>query len=119
MSGAGESAGEGDADPRTEATAYSSSPAGASAWLEPKDPERLISQRKLVVLLPTGQQKVCDAEECEGLTDLWWSENGRNLFGLQFTGWARSEEHTSELQSLMRISYAVLCLKKKKYTKTN
>src|SRR3546814_4085567 len=34
---------------------------------------------------------------------------------------ARSEEHTSELQSLMRISYAVFCLKKKtnKYQKTN
>src|SRR3546814_8205237 len=32
----------------------------------------------------------------------------------------RSEEHTSELQSLMRISYAVFCLqKKKKHTKTN
>src|SRR3546814_6096638 len=35
----------------------------------------------------------------------------------------RSEEHTSELQSLMRISYAVFCLKKKKkiptYKKTN
>src|SRR3546814_8081381 len=29
----------------------------------------------------------------------------------------RSEEHTSELQSLMRISYAVFCLKKKKQTK--
>src|SRR3546814_3645874 len=29
-------------------------------------------------------------------------------------GVGRSEEHTSELQSLMRISYAVLCLKKKK-----
>src|SRR3546814_6096107 len=28
--------------------------------------------------------------------------------------WARSEEHTSELQSLMRTSYAVFCLKKKK-----
>src|SRR3546814_7491448 len=28
---------------------------------------------------------------------------------------ARSEEHTSELQSLMRISYAVFCLKKKKH----
>src|SRR3546814_3339299 len=28
----------------------------------------------------------------------------------------RSEEHTSELQSLMRISYAVFCLKKKTYT---
>src|SRR3546814_9621133 len=30
----------------------------------------------------------------------------------------RSEEHTSELQSLMRISYAVFCLKKKKITNT-
>src|SRR3546814_9753886 len=29
-------------------------------------------------------------------------------------GYTRSEEHTSELQSLMRISYAVFCLKKKK-----
>src|SRR3546814_13908240 len=31
----------------------------------------------------------------------------------------RSEEHTSELQSLMRISYAVFCLKKKNKTKNN
>src|SRR3546814_8083047 len=31
----------------------------------------------------------------------------------------RSEEHTSELQSLMRISYAVFCLKKKKTTQSN
>src|SRR3546814_6649756 len=31
----------------------------------------------------------------------------------------RSEEHTSELQSLMRISYAVFCLKKKKTHKYN
>src|SRR3546814_7586372 len=31
----------------------------------------------------------------------------------------RSEEHTSELQSLMRISYAVFCLKKKKKNDTN
>src|SRR3546814_7015191 len=34
-------------------------------------------------------------------------------------GAARSEEHTSELQSLMRISYAVFCLKKKTKTTTN
>src|SRR3546814_2795307 len=32
-------------------------------------------------------------------------------------GHPRSEEHTSELQSLMRISYAVFCLKKKNKTK--
>src|SRR3546814_3220136 len=36
-------------------------------------------------------------------------------FGFNFA--IRSEEHTSELQSLMRISYAVFCLKKKKYKK--
>src|SRR3546814_9892464 len=35
-------------------------------------------------------------------------------------GWDwRSDEHTSELQSLMRISYAVFCLKKKKYDNIN
>src|SRR3546814_6303733 len=34
-------------------------------------------------------------------------------------GGGRSEEHTSELQSLMRISYAVFCLKKKQHKTTN
>src|SRR3546814_8648520 len=33
--------------------------------------------------------------------------------------WDRSEEHTSELQSLMRISYAVFCLKKKNTQNTD
>src|SRR3546814_8919502 len=47
------------------------------------------------------------------------------LFSSAFVNWIkfgtaahlakRSEEHTSELQSLMRISYAVFCLKKKKH----
>src|SRR3546814_4889716 len=35
------------------------------------------------------------------------------------SGRQRSEEHTSELQSLMRISYAVFCLKKKQHGKRN
>src|SRR3546814_7545996 len=39
----------------------------------------------------------------------------RTLFGQ--VGGLRSEAHTSELQSLMRSSYAVFCLKKKKYTR--
>src|SRR3546814_6287381 len=42
----------------------------------------------------------------------WQSLVTRNLNMFTF----RSEEHTSELQSLMRISYAVFCLKKKTYT---
>src|SRR3546814_1598759 len=37
----------------------------------------------------------------------------QGLVGALGLGPARSEEHTSELQSLMRISYAVFCLKKK------
>src|SRR3546814_10538994 len=37
------------------------------------------------------------------------------LLKIYVYGYLRSEEHTSELQSLMRISYAVFCLKKKKH----
>src|SRR3546814_2255088 len=44
----------------------------------------------------------CGMKTCTRLT-CWWP------------AWRRSEEHTSELQSLMRISYAVFCLKKTKY----
>src|SRR3546814_8869381 len=42
----------------------------------------------------------------------------RLLHPLQEGAQGRSEEHTSELQSLMRISYAVFCLKKKKKKRT-
>src|SRR3546814_10339337 len=42
-----------------------------------------------------------------------WPAGGRAPYQFTRRG-ARSEEHTSELQSLMRISYAVFCLKKKK-----
>src|SRR3546814_3411841 len=42
------------------------------------------------------------------------SDDGRRL---RNSAMFRSEEHTSELQSLMRISYAVFCLKKKKKNK--
>src|SRR3546814_2592523 len=40
---------------------------------------------------------------------------GRHWVSQDLSVAGRSEEHTSELQSLMRISYAVFCLKKKKY----
>src|SRR3546814_4652160 len=49
-------------------------------------------------------------------TDLAAGSRGITAFIVEkgFKGFSRSEEHTSELQSLMRISYAVFCLKKKK-----
>src|SRR3546814_2333532 len=43
----------------------------------------------------------------------------RGIASASFAGSVRSEEHTSELQSLMRISYAVFCLKKKKNQPTS
>src|SRR3546814_2379217 len=58
---------------------------------------------------------------CIGIVGLKGRDKGR-LIGIVTDGdlrrhIERSEEHTSELQSLMRISYAVFCLKKKKKDK--
>src|SRR3546814_1085984 len=47
-----------------------------------------------------------DNADTQGYAKAWGGAGG--------DGHSRSEEHTSELQSLMRISYAVFCLKKKK-----
>src|SRR3546814_2699333 len=46
-------------------------------------------------------------------------ERGERKSGADRRPEHRSEEHTSELQSLMRISYAVFCLKKKKIRNTH
>src|SRR3546814_5822961 len=73
-----------------------------------KDPQALFSavdECARTVL----QQALCTVNryepEVERLTRLYSSNP---------SSYPRSEEHTSELQSLMRISYAVFCLKKKK-----
>src|SRR3546814_19206266 len=50
--------------------------------------------------------------EAHGFLDLW--KELELIFNVVRCKHGRSEEHTSELQSLMRISYAVFCLKKKK-----
>src|SRR3546814_5183618 len=60
-----------------------------------------------------------DTKNWQGLADLFTEDavlDVREDTGMEpFVG--RSEEHTSELQSLMRISYAVFCLKKTKSNK--
>src|SRR3546814_9830588 len=60
-----------------------------------------------VVALIPGED-VLDGR-CEGHDGLLMIKRSR----VQYPSRTRSEEHTSELQSLMRISYAVFCLKKK------
>src|SRR3546814_8214838 len=58
--------------------------------------------------------------QAQGLVDVVGNKNDGFLQTLlQGQQLIRSEEHTSELQSLMRISYAVFCLKKKKNKKSN
>src|SRR3546814_2152057 len=59
----------------------------------------------------SGLGRVTDGDEVLGFTRAFLSAGSS---GLVVSLWpVRSEEHTSELQSLMRISYAVFCLKKK------
>src|SRR3546814_3072997 len=58
--------------------------------------------------------RLCAASKCHPFSSARWRLR-KNLFLFTRERMAiRSEEHTSELQSLMRISYAVFCLKKKK-----
>src|SRR3546814_3199851 len=53
-------------------------------------------------------------DNCDAVVVLFDIEQTDQLESIRAERTARSEEHTSELQSLMRISYAVSCLKKKK-----
>src|SRR3546814_3623493 len=82
--------------------------AGRSAAVRVRPRRRVQPHRHL--LQPDGggdlRRRLCGARLCRagGSRDLWLAPARRD----------RSEEHTSELQSLMRISYAVFCLKKKK-----
>src|SRR3546814_3187511 len=62
---------------------------------------------------PLGRAPLFHADRARGLA------GAGDGSGAGFRSRPRSEEHTSELQSLMRISYAVFCLKKKKYIITN
>src|SRR3546814_8343825 len=73
----------------------------------------------LLVGIETGDDaavyRINDEQAIVATTDFFMPivDDARD-FGRIAAANARSEEHTSELQSLMRISYAVFCLKKKK-----
>src|SRR3546814_1663418 len=71
------------------------------------------------ILMDCQQPYPCGACICEVCdSDCSYVPSSRNIQVVKSRKWggslpSRSEEHTSELQSLMRISYAVFCLKKK------
>src|SRR3546814_4744013 len=77
---------------------------GQVATIEVRTPERVDDQRLEAVALAAPRLALLGEPSAQVL-------QRRHLTIVE-----RSEEHTSELQSLMRISYAVFCLKKKKQT---
>src|SRR3546814_6213364 len=90
---------------------------GREPWLprcrqEPK-PSALRSQK-----VPGGSTLPQSRAERRSMAETLHYGAPSTSFPIQRQTFSRSEEHTSELQSLMRISYAVFCLKKKKKTYT-
>src|SRR3546814_5784810 len=77
----------------------------------------LASQRTSFAIFIKAPAKVRSA--ADRFTSASCADRAKNLLSALRNGSPviRSEEHTSELQSLMRISYAVFCLKKKKTQK--
>src|SRR3546814_8546705 len=89
--------------------------------LECADERRVLRMAELVILNLAGEHRARSVRSghslrhqrvlLQGVVVV----RGRGLLGGGRCGrWLRSEEHTAALQSLMRISYAVFCLKKKK-----
>src|SRR3546814_5396957 len=109
-------------------TAAGAGPAGTSGWLFRA---RTVPEYR-DWYFSSGWEAGSDSTPCHIANERWWSHfcrrnragfspfrlgqagDGDGMGGMKMHHRLRSEEHTSELQSLMRISYAVFCLKKKK-----
>src|SRR3546814_10337125 len=79
--------------------------------------ERLLLQKMQIGLRSPGDRQRRDGNP-GGPLGVDNGDPGLTIGRSRFAFRSRSEEHTSELQSLMRISYAVFCLKKKKQNRT-
>src|SRR3546814_3975905 len=82
---------------------YSNAPAGAINFI----PRQVGDSAEGLVKYTVGNYDL-------NRLDFWYGTPIGNDWKLSTGGFYRSEEHTSELQSLMRISYAVFCLQKQK-----
>src|SRR3546814_2355280 len=90
---------------------------GATEWRIPVtgyDPRDLLAGHYARFRYAWRLEGQCPSGDC-----MFCLEDRRGEVVARIEPKARSEEHTSELQSLMRISYAVFCLKKKNTKRTN
>src|SRR3546814_2323677 len=78
----------------------------------PRRLQRLLDRfRQTLAVMVMDRKAEGAGARCDRLSDSSHADDAKPLSGDAVA--QRSEEHTSELQSLMRISYAVFCLKKK------
>src|SRR3546814_7181124 len=92
---------------------------GALAQRASATPRKPLAMEGSVDKMPSGSQlprNINPGRSCRSSHPLMPAPGAR--LATVFSAPMRSEEHTSELQSLMRISYAVFCLKKKNETST-
>src|SRR3546814_5607110 len=93
-------------------TAHASADEARAETLKILDLYRDFAEDCLAVPVVAGEKP--EHERFPGAVETWSIEAMMQDGKALQAGTSRSEEHTSELQSLMRISYAVFCLKKKK-----
>src|SRR3546814_2433337 len=79
--------------------------------------DQLARLRDLPAALEATLRRSASPAKARKTTEKKVARSSTNRAKVSKTGVQRSEEHTSELQSLMRISYAVFCLKKKNENK--
>src|SRR3546814_6339086 len=78
-----------------------------------------VAPRSVIVVIAVSAMMVCGSAAVEATGQVQEISPTVRKRTVIVSGISRSEEHTSELQSLMRISYAVFCLKKKNKHITN
>src|SRR3546814_4702883 len=101
---------------------WSSDVCSSDLWIRKEFPDLfyIVSPGGYGAATWTGMNRVVDGIDNTTISNAWLAthiQQGHGPMGAGYPDVAygmRSEEHTSELQSLMRISYAVFCLKKKK-----
>src|SRR3546814_6789855 len=107
-----------NSSPRTDLTRNTTAPSAmpsraassAAAGRVQRNGQFRLAASPAEVYMPMPKNAPCPKEKYPEYPERMFQDKARII------QWQRSEEHTSELQSLMRISYAVFCLKKKHTT---
>lgn len=73
------------------ARGFAVGPSGELTWTEPLNPDHLLSGSRLVLMDAAGNRFTCSERRCQGVSKLWWSEDGRTLSFLQRAGWPYSQ----------------------------